>query len=46
MTFYSDEATDFRNKETPKVGSNYTCLAVYPQVFLKEYKLIEKEKSN
>ena len=25
---YGDEATDFRNKKIPKVGSNYTCLGV------------------
>ena len=25
---YSDEATDFHNKEIPKAGSNYTCLVV------------------
>ena len=23
-----DEATDFHDKELPKAGSNYTCLAV------------------
>ena len=25
---YSDEVTDFYNKEIPKVDSNHTCLAV------------------
>ena len=25
---YSDEAINFHNKEIPKVGSNYICLAV------------------
>ena len=25
---YGDEATDFHNKESTKVGSNHTCLAV------------------
>ena len=25
---YGDEATDFHDLESPKVGSNYTCLAV------------------
>ena len=25
---YSDEVTDFHDKGLPKVGSNYTCLAV------------------
>ena len=42
-----DETTDFHDKKVPKVGSNYTCLAViiidfvlrknktYPQVFSK-----------
>ena len=25
---YDDEATDFPDKEMPKVDSNYTCLAV------------------
>ena len=25
---YGDEVTDFRDKEMPKAGSNYTCLAV------------------
>ena len=25
---YGDEATDFYDNEIPKVGSNYTCLAV------------------
>ena len=54
---YSDEATDFHDKEICKVGFDYICLAVlsvdfvlkkdesyYPQVFLKEFKDIEKEK--
>ena len=26
--FYGDEATDFHDKEVPKVDSTYTCLAV------------------
>ena len=26
--FYGDEATDFHDKEVPKKGFNYTCLAV------------------
>ena len=26
--FYGDEATDFHDKEVPKVDSSYTCLAV------------------
>ena len=49
-----DEAEDFHNKEIPKVGSNYTFLAIidfvhkkdencYPKVFLKECNYIEKE---
>ena len=25
---YGNEATDFHNKEIPKVGSNYTCLVL------------------
>ena len=25
---YGDKATDFHDKEIPKVGSNHTCLAV------------------
>ena len=25
---YGDKATDFQNKEMPKVGSNITCLAI------------------
>ena len=25
---YGNQATDFHDKEVPKVGSNYTCLAV------------------
>ena len=25
---YSDEATDFHDKHIPKVGSNFTCLAI------------------
>ena len=25
---YNDEVTDFHDKEVPKVGSNYACLAV------------------
>ena len=25
---YSDEAIDFHNKESPKTGSDYTCLVV------------------
>ena len=25
---YGQEATDFHDKEVPKVGSNYTCLTV------------------
>ena len=25
---YGDEALDFHDKEVPKVGSSYTCLAV------------------
>ena len=54
--FYSNEATYFYDKEMPKAGSNYTCLAVfvidsalkkdeyyYLQVFLNEFKYIEKE---
>ena len=28
INVYADEATDFRNKEMPKIGSNHTCLAV------------------
>ena len=47
-----DETTDFYNKETPKLDSNHTCLAVinldsalrkdenYLQVFLKESKRV------
>ena len=25
---YSDKATDFQDREVPKVDTNYTCLAV------------------
>ena len=28
IKFYSDEVTDFYDKEIPKVGSNHSCLAV------------------
>ena len=51
---YCDEATDFHNKEISKVGSNHTCLAdtalkkgedCFSQVFLNEFKYIEKEKN-
>ena len=28
MLPYSNEATDFPDKEIPKTGSDYTCLAV------------------
>ena len=28
IRFYSDEATDFHDKEMPKAGSNCICLAV------------------
>ena len=28
IKFYGDEATDFHDKEMPKVGYNYTCIAV------------------
>ena len=28
MTSYGDEATDFDDREIPKRGSNYSCLAV------------------
>ena len=28
MKSYSDQATDFYNKEMPNVGSNQTCLAI------------------
>ena len=28
MKSYSDETRNFHNKEVPKIGSNYTCLAV------------------
>ena len=28
IKYYGDEATDFHDKEIPKVGCNYTCLAV------------------
>ena len=28
IKFYSDEATDFHDKEIHKVDSDYTCLAV------------------
>ena len=49
---HRDETTDFYNKETPKLDSNHTCLAVinldsalrkdenYLQVFLKESKRV------
>ena len=49
---YGDGATDFHDREVPKVGSNYNCLAVivlrkdenyFLQVFLKECKYIEKK---
>ena len=26
--FYSDKATDFQDREVPKIDTNYTCLAV------------------
>ena len=28
IKFYDDEATDFHEKEIPKMDSNHTCLAV------------------
>ena len=28
IKFYGDEATGFHDKEMPKVGYNYTCIAV------------------
>ena len=28
IKFYGDKATDFHDKEIPKVDSNHTCLAV------------------
>ena len=28
IRYYADEATDFYDKEVPKGGSNYSCLAV------------------
>ena len=28
ISCYGDEATDFQDKEVPKVDSNYTCLAL------------------
>ena len=53
---HDDKVTDFCDKETLKLGSNHTCVAVIsldsalkkvenccPQVFLKEYKYIEKK---
>ena len=48
----SDEATDFHNKEIPKVDSSHTCLEktlekdenYYLQVFLKKQKYNGKEK--
>ena len=53
---HGNEVTDFYNKEIPKADSNHTCLAVisnlkkdenyYLQVSLKEYKYIEKKRSN
>ena len=30
IKFYSDEATDFHDKEMSKAGFNHTCLAVTP----------------
>ena len=44
---YNADATDFRDKEILKVGSICTCLAdenYFQEVFLKEFKYIEKEK--
>ena len=49
MKSYGDEARDFHDKEMPKVGYNYICLAVMlidsenynAQVLLKECKYIE-----
>ena len=52
----NDEATDFHDKKMPEVGSKYYLLGgninfvlktdrrYYPQLFLKEYNYIEKEK--
>lgn len=53
---YSDEASDFNDKELP-MGSNQTCLTVittdsvlkkyqnyYPQAFLKECKSLDTEE--
>ena len=49
---HGDEVTDFYDKETPKVDSNHTCLAVISwdsalkkdeNYFLKECKYIEKK---
>ena len=50
ITFYIDEAREFHDKETPKVGSSHTCLEktlkkdenYYLRVFLKECKYIGK----
>ena len=54
IKFFDIEATDFHDKEIPKVDSNLNCLAVisldsalnkngyYPQVFLKKCKYIKK----
>ena len=41
IKFYSDEATDFHNKEMPKAGSNHAYLAVIKIDFaLKKMKTI------
>ena len=46
IKFYSDKGTDFHNKEMPKVGSNYICLAVILIVFiLKKMKLLSASVS-
>ena len=53
MYFLTDETKGYCNKEMPKAGSDYTCLAVvnvdsalkkheHLQAFLKECKYIEK----
>ena len=42
ISFYGDEATDFHDKEVPKIDSSYTCLAFY----LNRYNIIWDKISN
>ena len=40
---YGDEATDFHDKEMPRAGSTYTCLAAILILFLKNKKTVISE---